>query len=318
MMDYGHKYADEKLKALEKKLKKEYSKAASEAYSKARSYLDGFSANDKILKEKVAKGEMAKSDWQKWRKETLSMGEHWEDMTKALNENFINANKIAAEMINDTTIDAFAENFNYGTYEVERLSIMDTSFTLYDKTAVKRLLLDEPNLLPTKSLEKKLTSKKMIRWQTRKYRSVITQAIIQGDSIPTIAERLGKETAQSNLNMATRDARTMMTSAQNGGRLASYQRAKEKGITMMKQWIATNDNRTRHTHLEMNGETRELEEEFSNELQYPGDESGDPEEVYNCRCTMVGELGGIDYTSSDLTPDSSLSSISYEDWKNGR
>lgn len=317
-MDYGHKYADDKLKALEKRLKKEYSKAASEAYSKARSYLDGFSTNDKYLYDKVVKGEMEKSEWLKWRKETLSLGRHWEDMTKALNEDFINANKIAAEMINDTTIDAFAENFNYGTYEVERLSRMDTSFTLYDKTAVKKLILDEPNLLPTKSLEKKFTSKKMIRWQTRKYRSVITQAIIQGDSIPTIAERLGKETAQSNLNMATRDARTMMTSAQNGGRLASYQRAKEKGITMMKQWIATNDNRTRHTHLEMNGETRELEEEFSNELQYPGDESGDPEEVYNCRCTMVGELGGIDYTSSDLTPDSSLSSISYEDWKNGR
>lgn len=314
-MDHGHKYADEQLKALEKKLKREYSKAASEAYSKARSYLDGFSVNDKILADKVAKGEMSVTDYKKWRNNTLSMGTQWEETTKMLNESFINANLIAADMINNSSIDVLAMNVNYGTYEVEKLSKIDTSFTLYDKETIRRLLEDKPSLLPTKNLKKKMTNRKMYRWHNQKYRSVITQSIIQGDSIPTIAKRLAYETANSDLNIATRNARTMITSAENGGRLESYKRAEKMGIEMLKEWVATNDDRTRHSHAEINGEQVGVDEEFSIGLQYPGDESGDESEVYNCRCTMIGALGGIDY---DGDFDNSLASMSFEDWENER
>lgn len=54
---------------------------------------------------------------------------------------------------------------------------------------------------------------------------------------------------------------------------------------MVKQWDAALDSRTRDSHARLDGEIRELDEKFSNGLMFPGDPSGRPEEVINCRCT---------------------------------
>lgn len=54
-----------------------------------------------------------------------------------------------------------------------------------------------------------------------------------------------------------------------------------------KQWCATLDDRTRFSHRMLDGEIRDIDEEFSNGLMYPGDPSGDAEEVINCRCTLL-------------------------------
>jgi hypothetical protein len=52
---------------------------------------------------------------------------------------------------------------------------------------------------------------------------------------------------------------------------------------------------TRHSHLEAAQRSAQgipLDEAFSNGLMYPGDENGPPEEVINCRCTLVSlEVG---------------------------
>ena len=56
-----------------------------------------------------------------------------------------------------------------------------------------------------------------------------------------------------------------------------------------KVWVATTGeipNRTRESHLELDGEEVLVDEPFSNGLMCPADPTGEPEEVYNCRCTM--------------------------------
>ena len=68
------------------------------------------------------------------------------------------------------------------------------------------------------------------------------------------------------------------------------------------------DDRTRPSHLELDGERRDLDEEFSNGLQYPGDPDGDPSEVYNCRCTMVAYLPSIDEDTKETSEEG------YEEW----
>ena len=78
-----------------------------------------------------------------------------------------------------------------------------------------------------------------------------------------------------------------MTGAQNGGRMAAYERAANLGIDIQKEWMATLDTRTRDSHQKLDGERVDWKKPFSNELMYPGDPEGDPAEVYNCRCTMV-------------------------------
>jgi hypothetical protein len=73
-VDYGHQIADDELKKLEKRLKKEYSKAAAEAHKKAMWYLDGFRDTDEMLRAKVKSGDMTEKMYKQWRTETLTMG----------------------------------------------------------------------------------------------------------------------------------------------------------------------------------------------------------------------------------------------------
>lgn len=98
---------------------------------------------------------------------------------------------------------------------------------------------------------------------------------------------------EMNKTQAIRSARTIVTGAENKGRQDSYKRAEADGIILQKEWIATNDSRTRHSHAALDGATVDQDKKFDNGLMYPGDPSGRPEEVYNCRCTLVAKVNGF-------------------------
>ena len=126
---------------------------------------------------------------------------------------------------------------------------------------------------------------KDVRWNVQKVNSEVLQGILSGDSMDKIADRLSSVLGM-NETSAIRNARTSVTSAENKGRMDMMEEAEEKGVHVQKKWIATNDDRTRESHAELDGQTVDQDEEFDNGLQYPGDPNGDPEEVYNCRCTL--------------------------------
>jgi hypothetical protein len=100
-----------------------------------------------------------------------------------------------------------------------------------------------------------------------------------------IAKRL-RNVQEMNKTQAIRSARTIVTGAENKGRQDSYARAEADGIILQKEWLATNDGRTRHSHAVLDGAIVDQDKKFDNGLMYPGDPSGRPEEVYNC---FVGE-----------------------------
>ena len=67
------------------------------------------------------------------------------------------------------------------------------------------------------------------------------------------------------------------------------QRAKAKGADVVKQWDSTLDSLTRPTHVELNGQIREMDEPFEvagKSAMYPGG-FGDPAEDCNCRCCLL-------------------------------
>lgn len=78
-----------------------------------------------------------------------------------------------------------------------------------------------------------------------------------------------------------------------GGRIkseAEYQvqlAAKARGVDIVKQWDATLDGRTRDSHRQVDGESREIEERFSNGLLYPCEAGQAAAEVINCRCVAL-------------------------------
>ena len=68
------------------------------------------------------------------------------------------------------------------------------------------------------------------------------------------------------------------------------------GIVMKREWLATNDSRTRHWHAELDGEEVDIDEPWVNEfgeIMFPGDPSADPANTYNCRCSMRSIVKGF-------------------------
>ena len=98
----------------------------------------------------------------------------------------------------------------------------------------------------------------------------------------------------------------MVTGAENAGRLDSYENLANQGVVQKKVWIATPDERTRESHLDIDGEEVDIEQEFSNGLMYPADPNGEPEEVWNCRCSMRTHIIGF------MNADGTITEIGYE------
>lgn len=128
-----------------------------------------------------------------------------------------------------------------------------------------------------------------LKWNAKLINSELLQSIQKGESIPKLAKRLQNVTA-TNKKAAIRNARTMVTSAENVGRLNSMKDLIKQGIGVFKIWISTHDSRTRSSHRVLDGETIPINQVFWNGLMYPGDYNGEPGEIWNCRCTLGYEL----------------------------
>lgn len=161
-----------------------------------------------------------------------------------------------------------------------------------DAKTVKRRIEEGDVRTPFMRTKKYLDIPKDQRWNTKQLNSKLLAGILNGDSIPKIAESL-KDVIGNNEAAATRNARTIITGAENAGRKDSYEELEEQGVIQKKVWIATPDDRTRERHLLMDGEEVDIDERFSNGLMYPADPSGDASEVYNCRCTMRTHIIGF-------------------------
>ena len=92
-------------------------------------------------------------------------------------------------------------------------------------------------------------------------------------------------------------ARTESMRSVNAGNYDALRMAVDDGVVaesdIYRTWVATNDERTRETHVEADGQEVGLNEAFtvgSAMLMYPVDENGPPEETIACRCTAVSRI----------------------------
>lgn len=314
-MDNGFKQSEKMLKELEAKIHKEYAQAAKEMGEKVDAYFAKFEKENIKKEEAVKQGRISAKEYNEWRMRKMATGKRYIQMRNTLAKDLTNVDKIAMKYVNDRVIDVYALNMNYGTYSIEKDSKINTSFTLYNRDAVQRLIKSNPQMLP----QPKVDIPKDLRWNQQHIQSAITQGILQGKSIPDIAKNLQNVVGMDE-RAAIRNARTAMTGAQNGGRLDSMKRAAARGVGLKKGWMATLDHVTRDSHVDLDGEVQELDSQFSNGLMFPGDPSGRPAEVYNCRCRLTHEYDKYktDWSNPAIRNTEKIGNMSYQEWKDSR
>lgn len=319
--DPAHAATDKILEKIEKEITKEYKKAHKEVASKMDDYLRRHETKDKIWQKWVAEGKKTQEDYTAWKKGQVLMGKRWGDLKETLAEDYTNAAKISQSIANGYRAEAYAINHNYSTFEIEKASRLNTSYSLYSRESVERMYRDNPKLYhdPGKKISQAIRAGTQKDWDKRRIQSVLTQGILQGESVPDLSKRLYKVTS-GDYKAAIRNARTMITGAQNAGRIDAQERAKKLGIPVKKQWLATLDDRTRHWHRELDGMIVETDEPFEVDdykIMFPGDPEADAEMVYNCRCTLLTVIPKheIDTSDTDLRHDDHLGNLTYDQWK---
>lgn len=111
-------------------------------------------------------------------------------------------------------------------------------------------------------------------------RSTLETGLKNGESIEKLRKRIEDADAAFGRARAELIARTETTTVQNGAQRESMSRyAREESASVTKEWVATQDKRTRDEHAAMDGETVDVDASFSNGLQAPGEP--------NCRCATI-------------------------------
>lgn len=170
---------------------------------------------------------------------------------------------------------------DFSNYLLEQLGQKSSKATFSDLTA---------QYISTRSL----SAAKELTDTTKK---ILTQAILSGQE-----EGLGVNQIAKNIreavggDMGGRRARTIArTETHAAAGFGMQAQASDVEFPLKKIWVAVEDARTRETHTFVDGTELPLDDYFqvgNDQLLYPGDPNGSPEEIINCRCTLIYEPAG--------------------------
>lgn len=297
--DYAHRMTDAELAQLERRISAIYQQAADELSDTVNAYFEQFEKRDAAMKEKLDAGEITDQQYKQWRLAQIGRCKRFTALRDKVAERYTYANATAVAYVNDATPGIYSLNRNYAAYKIEQVSDK-ADFTLWDEQTVKRLIDEQPDLMPYYQPKRALQRGIDLKYGKQQITASVTSSILQGKSIPKIANDLQQRMRDMSRASAIRTARTAVTAAQNAGRLDTYRAAQDMGIKLKKRWLATLDNRTRHAHAMLDGQTVDVDKPFKvdgYELMYPGDTSAPGYLVYNCRCTQIAEVDGEDTSS---------------------
>lgn len=319
--DPGTLATDESVLKLGKELKKIYGEAGAEIQAQLDEFLKKHGAELKDLEMKFIDGTITEDELKHLKLMTLQkniLGQKADQIAGVM----LHANKKALGMIQGEQLHVFAENANYQSWSISQDAKVSLMFSVYDEHTVKKLITVKPELLPRKIVD----GKKDKAWNRKIIAGAVTQAVIQGDSIPKLARRIAAQTGETNMKAMMRYARTAMTSAQNSGRQEMLHEAAGMGIKAKKVWLATLDGRTRDSHRHLDGQKVDIDKPFKSgygNIMYPGDPSAHPGDVYNCRCTLVYDYEDFPNDAADtLRRDNEtgqlITDMPYDEWKTAK
>jgi uncharacterized protein with gpF-like domain len=168
---------------------------------------------------------------------------------------------------------------------------------IYEKAAERNLVTKDferfQELLEQYIEEIGLPQGRLIAGTTREQvLSSVARGTAEGLGLPQIAADIRARSTALSVARAAVIARTETHSAAMWSQVEAI---KDTGLVLRKQWVATQDARTRtgedgpFDHANMNGVTVGPDELFDVDgdmLEFPGDPNGDPANIINCRCVL--------------------------------
>lgn len=292
MADTARQQTDKELEEMEKYLSSIFAQAEKDLINKADKYMADFARLENQHKKDIEDGKWTQEQFDEWRKNKLLYGMHWTRLIDNVKNEMAKVNQTAVDYVNSKTPQIFALNYNSIAEKIENSPVQGYSFELIDKHTVENLVKSDDIILPPK---KKMDIEKDKLWNAKQVNAQLLQGILQGESIPKIAGRMAN-VCNSNEVASIRNARTMVTAAENSGRQSGMNKAEADGIIFKKLWISAIDGRTRDTHLMLNGQVVNNGDMFitkNGELEFPGDWRAPACEVYNCRCSLGSIVMGF-------------------------
>ena len=324
--DEGELLTERELAKLEKRIRQEYGAAQKELADTITQYFADLAARDEQMKKLIGTEQNGKTwteaDYRQWRLAQIGRGERFQALQRRIAERYTNARETAERYVNDATPGIYSLNRNYAAYTIEQVA-GDVGFDLWDEQTVRRLLVEQPALMPHYPEKRAIKRGIDLAYGQRQIDAIVTSGILRGKSLKDMADDLQERIQTISRNSALRAARTAVTGAQNAGRTDSYAAAEKMGVKTKRQWVATLDNRTRHEHGELDGQVVAVDEPFEIDgysLMFPGDPAGPPHLIYNCRCRIKAVVEGHEQSGQRRARDPEtgqnvlIENMSYEEW----
>jgi phage portal protein, HK97 family len=115
----------------------------------------------------------------------------------------------------------------------------------------------------------------------------LSQGVKAGETVPQLAKRIdGLYLEQI---VPSRSANIAVTESHSAASWSALQAGRSSGLTLNKVWLSQNDGNVRPAHRDADGQQVGIDETFvvdGENLDYPGNPSGSPENCCKCRCFM--------------------------------
>ena len=296
--DYMSRRMDKRLQEIEDQIQDIYSEAILNTNRRLNAYLSEFADYEEELQDKLKRGEITQEMYNQAMSDAILQTTQYQGVIQNLADSLVDSDVMAMAIVNGELPYVVAESYNFvqslGFAAADEAGISVGTFQIYNARSVQAILLNNPNLLPHVNEDEDR------RWNITQINREITQAIVSGEPVQSLAGRLQRVANMDN-NAAIRNARTSMTAAENLGRTEAARFIRSQGVPIDEVWSATHDNRTRDTHILLDGTKKDANGYYGvgiidTPLRFPGDPLGDPGEIYNCRCRENIVLQGIDHS----------------------
>ena len=290
MADKAHRLTDLKLEEMEKRLSAIYSRAEKTVQKKMADYAKSIDEKSAELLQAYKDAE-TEDEKQKAKKAYIRFyrkvvkSKEFSVLSAAVADELYKANVEASAYINSQTPSIYALNYNYINAEIAKDIDGFTPQKITDTEAEKY----------SGYTQQTIDRKKDTAWNKDNLKKSVIAGSLLLLGAYAIMKRSANSAVEKNRNSAYRQNIDMGGDAETKARLDGMYWAEYLGNRMHKVWIATLDNRTRHSHAMLDGVDIPLNEIFDNGCTRPKDPNGAPEEICNCRCSLkyirVGSTG---------------------------